>query len=226
MVINVFAQITMGKITYERRTNLFKKFKDSDTKDWLGEANKNKIDVFELFFNDTASAFKPQESDLRDRMDWATAKNIVYQNFNSRRKFTIKSLWGEALPIKDTLLIRKWKMTDASRKIAGYNCRKAVCKINDTTRIYAWFAQELEASTGPESFNGLPGVILGLATEDGGVVYFAKKVEVIKPDLATIAPAKTKGKIYTLKELRTKMEKEYGKEKWGKDMIKSFFDVW
>ncbi|HLS30381.1 MAG TPA: hypothetical protein VK021_05965, partial [Flavobacteriaceae bacterium] len=27
------------------------------------------------------------------------------------------------------------------------------------------------------SFNGLPGVILGLAIEDGGVVYFAKSVK-------------------------------------------------
>ena len=179
-----------------------------------------------MYFNDTASAFKPQESDLREKMDWATAKNTVYQNFNTKRKFTIKSLWGEPLPVKDTLLIRKWKMTDNSRKIAGYNCRKAVCKINDTTRIYAWFSQELEASTGPESFNGLPGVILGLATEDGGVVYFAKKVEIIKPDIIAIAPAKIKGKVYTEKELRDRLTKEYGKEKWGKNMIREFFDIW
>ena len=51
-------------------------------------------------------------------------------------------------------------------------------------------------------------------------------MEVLKPDLATISPAKTKGKIYTEKELRARMVKEFGKEKWGKDMIKSFFDVW
>ena len=43
------AQINSGKITYERRTNLYKKFKwNADVKDWLKEEDKNKIDVFEL----------------------------------------------------------------------------------------------------------------------------------------------------------------------------------
>jgi len=226
LTMQCFSQIKTGKVTFERKTNLYKKFKGDDVKEWLGEENKNKIDFFELFFNDTASAFKPLESELRENMSWATSKNTVYQNFRTQKKYTIKSIWGEAIPVKDSLMIRKWKMTDNTRKIAGYNCRKAICVINDSTRIYAWFSQELETSTGPESFNGLPGVILGLATEDGGVVYFAKKVEIIKPDAVVLSPAKTKSKIYTGKELRAKLEKDYGKEKWGKAMIHEHFDIW
>ena len=36
--VNVMhCQITSGKITYERKTNLYKKFKDDDVKDWLKE---------------------------------------------------------------------------------------------------------------------------------------------------------------------------------------------
>ena len=69
---NGFSQITYGKITYERRTNLYKKFKSNgDVKEWLREEDKNKIDVFELYFNDTLSVFKPQESDIVERMSWA-----------------------------------------------------------------------------------------------------------------------------------------------------------
>lgn len=221
----VNAQIRYGKVTYERKTNLYKKFK-GDVKEWISESEKNKIDDFELFFNDTLSLFRPVESELRDRMSWATAKNTVYQNFNTSKKFTVKTIWGEALNVTDSLSIRKWKMTDHSRTIAGYKCRKAVWHANDSTRIYAWFAQELQVSTGPESYNGLPGVILGLATEDGGVVYFAKKVEIIKPDNQILYPPKTKIKIYTTKELKSKLEKEYGKEKWGKQMINEHFGIW
>ncbi|MGZ3884561.1 MAG: GLPGLI family protein [Bacteroidia bacterium] len=217
------AQITAGKVTYERKTNLFKKYKNPD---WIKEEDKNKLDMFELYFSDSLSAFRPVESDLRERMSWATSKNVVYQDFNSGRRFTIKTIWGEALNLTDTLFIRKWKITDNTRNIAGYNCRKAIWRVNDSTRIYAWYAQELMVSTGPESFNGLPGVILGLATEDGGVVYFAKKVEIVKPDVNTLRPPKVKGKIYTGKELRAKLEKDYGKEKWGKAMIHDNFDVW
>jgi GLPGLI family protein len=219
----VFSQITAGKITYERKTNLMKKYKNSD---WIKEEDKNKMDFFDLYFNDTLSAFKPVESELRERMSWATTKNSVYQNFGSNERFTLKTIWGEVLNVKDTMVVRKWKITSSTRTIAGYNCRKAVWQANDTTRIYAWYAQELQVSTGPESFNGLPGVILGLATEDGGVVYFAKKVEIIKPEIVNLVPGKVKGKVFTGKELRAKLEKDYGKEKWGKAMIHENFDIW
>ena len=172
----LIGQITSGKITFERKTNLYKKLKGDWVKEYIKEVDKIKIDYFELYFNDTISFFKPQESELRENMEWATSKNVVYQNFNKSNRYVIKQFGGEELHMTDSLFIRKWKITESSRKIAGYNCRKAVWQANDTTRIYAWFSHELSTSTGPESFNGLPGTILGLATEDGGVIYFAKKV--------------------------------------------------
>lgn len=223
--VSLFCQIKAGKVSYERKTNLYKKFK-GNVREWIREEDKNKIDFFELYFNDTVSVFKPVESELKESMSWATAKNVVYQNFNSGRKYMIKTIWGEEIPLSDSITYRKWQITDNTRNIAGYKCRKAVWKVNDTTRIYAWFSQELETSTGPETFNGLPGVILGLATEDGGVVYFAKKVEIIKPDNTIFIPGKTKAKIYNTKELRAKLEKDYGKEKWGRAMIHENFDIW
>lgn len=221
-----FAQIKSGKVTYERKTNLYKKFKDDDVRDWIREEDKNKIDFFELFFNDTMSVFRPVESELKENYSWATSKNSVYQNFITNTKYMLKTIWGEAIPLRDSLAYRKWKISENTRNIAGYKCRKAVWSINDSTRLYAWFSQELETSSGPETFNGLPGVILGLATEDGGVVYFAKKVEIVKPEPSIYVIPKTKSKVYTTKELKAKLEKDYGKEKWGKAMIRDQFGVW
>jgi len=218
------AQITNAKITFERKTNLFKKFK-GDNQRWLKEEDKIKIDYFELFVTDTASVFKPQESELKENLSWATSKNTVLQNFNLNTRYLIKTMWGEELHLTDSLFKRQWQITESSRKIAGYTCRKAVWQANDSTRIYAWFSYDIIPSTGPESFNGLPGTILGLATEDGGVVYFAKKVEVINPVPATFILPKKK-KIYTIPELKAQMEKQYGKEKWFKSMINEQFGIW
>lgn len=220
------AQISYGKITYERKTNLYKKFKDNDVKEWIKEADKIKTDFFELYFTDTFSLFKLQESDLKENYSWATSKNTVYQNFKTGKRYIIKTIWSEELHMTDTLKTIRWQITEGTRKIAGYNCRKAIWRVNDTTKIYAWFAQELEPSTGPESFLGLPGTILGLATEDGGVVYFAKKVEILKPE-AKLFEIPRKKKIYTVKELKDQVEKQYGREKWGKRMInENFGPVW
>lgn len=223
---NLFSQISYGKITYERKTNLYKKFKDNgDVKEWLKEEDKNKIDVFELYFNDTASVFKPEESDLVEKMSWATTKNSVYQNFNTKSRYTVKKIWGEQFNVIDSIRKFNWKITDSKRNICGYQCRKAIWQVNDSTRIYAWFSVEINASIGPESILGLPGAILGVATEDGGVIYFAKKVEIIRPDNAIFIPKKVK-KTYKEKELIAQLEKEFGKEKWGKAMIFNNFSIW
>ncbi len=219
----LFAQITSGKIVYERKTNLYKKFKDDDVKEWLKEEDKSKVDMFELYFNDSASVFKPQESDLKERMSWATSKNTVYQDFNSNSTLSIKSVWGESLYVQDSLLNRVWKITDSKRVISGYNCRKAIWQMNDSTRIYAWYTDDIVPNVGPESFCGLPGAILGLATEDGGVIYFAKSIETTKPDPAILVAKTGKNKVYTSSELKTKLQKDFGKNPWGKAMIRELF---
>jgi len=219
----LLGQITSGKIVFERKTNLYKKFKDDNVREWLKDEDKSKVDFFELYFNDSLSVFKPQESDLKEQMSWTTSKNTIYQNFENKSTLSIKSVWGEALYLEDTLKIREWKITDSKRIISGYNCRKAIWKMNDSTRIYAWYTDDIISSVGPESFCGLPGAILGLATEDGGVIYFAKSIEVIKPELAILIAKKGKNKIYTSTELRTKLEKDFGKYTWGKTMIKELF---
>ena len=76
---------------------------------------------------------------------------------------------------------------------------------------------------GPETFYGLPGAILGIATEDGGVIYFAKSIEISKPDMKALMPKKGKNKIYSSAELKIKLTKDFGKYKWGKTMIANTF---
>jgi GLPGLI family protein len=226
-VNTIQSQIKSGKITYERKTNLYKKFKNNgDVKEWLKEEDKNKLDVFELYFNDSLSVFKPQESDLVERMSWSTNKNSVYQNRKTNKRLTIKTIWGEQFLLDDTLRVSKWKITENKRNVCGYQCRKAILNVNDTTRLYAWFCSELDATIGPESLGGLPGLILGLATEDGGVIYFAKTIEIIKPPLEILIPKKTKDKLYNTVELKAQITKDFGKEKWGKMMIYNQFEVW
>lgn len=226
-VNTIHSQIKSGKIIYERKTNLYKKFKNNgDVKDWLKEEDKNKIDVFELYFNDSLSAFKPQETDLVEKMSWSTNKNSVYQNRLTNKRLTIKTIWGERFLLTDSMRQCQWKITENKRNICGYQCRKAILPVNDSTRLYAWFCTELNACIGPESLGGLPGVILGLATEDGGVIYFAKSVEIIKPTLDVLLAKKTKEKIYQTSELKAQISKDFGKEKWGKMMLYNQFEIW
>lgn len=223
---NAYSQYSFGKVIYERKTNLFKKYKDQEVRNWLKDEHKIKVDVFELYFNDSLSVFRPQESELKDKMSWATNSSTVYQNLKQGKKMGIMDIWGEKLYVEDTLTIRQWKITGSKRNIAGYNCRKAIWQKNDSVRIYAWYAEELMCSVGPETFNGLPGLILGLATEDGGLIYFAQKVEIKDPGVEPLRFKKGKEKIYATEELKSKMQKDFGKRPWVKGMIDSTFELW
>lgn len=218
-----YSQVTAGKIVFERRTNLLKRFTDERMKEWL-KGKKVKIDMFELYFNDTISVFKPQESDLKEEMDWTTVKNTVVQNYKSNERLSVLGVWGDNIYIKDTLVERQWKVTASIRNIAGYDCRRMIWEKNDSTRIHAWFTTELISPTGPESFNGLPGTILGLATEDGGVVYFAKSVEVGAQDILSQLPEAPKKGALSEVETKTMLAEKFGGKPWAERMLESLFE--
>lgn len=213
-----------GTIYYTRRTNLQKRFTDQRMKRFVNEDNKIKNDRFSLFFNDTISVFKYIAPNTQEDMAWLTSKNEYYQYLTPNKQLTIFQFFGSQVYVKDSLPERPWKITDSKRTICGFNCRKAIYQKNDSTRIYAWYAPNIVPSIGPEGFCGLPGAILGIATEDGGIIYFADKVDFsMAPTNEALAVEIGKNKLFTLKELREKLEKDYGNTPWGKRMFDDMF---
>lgn len=212
-----------GKITFERRTNLEKRYTDQRMKRMINESNKIRNEEFAFYFNDTVSAFVPIQDNNPSDVSWMTSKNSYFQNLKSNEQLTVLSLFGQFLYVRDSLPQRRWKITENTRNIAGYDCRKAIYQKNDSTRIYAWYATSLVPSIGPEGFCGLPGTILGVATEDGGIIYFAKKVEFIQPKSDQLVSTAAKNKAVTLKELKADIEKKYGSQPWGRRMFDDLF---
>jgi GLPGLI family protein len=225
--IGAQTMMSSGKITFERRTNLEKRYEGQKVGGWMkGKLKEPKIDEFELRFTDSTAIFIPILPEVPDEREWATMQNTTYQNLNSGELIQQFSFWGTQVLMKDTVEKREWIITGSSREIAGYNCRQAMWEANDSTRIYAWYADELMASVGPETFNGLPGVILGLGIEDGGVVYFAKSIE--KLEDSTIEKAIPTGKKkdwYTENQLRDLITERFAQ--WGQvDRILFDMFVW
>jgi GLPGLI family protein len=223
-VATVHGQVVkQGIITFERKTNLLKKFDDERMRNFIKEDNKIKVDKFSLVFNDTASLFSYIQPDEQDRMSWLTVKNTVYQNLKREQRTVFMDMWGTSLILSDSAVNHQWKITDKTRKIAGYECIRAIWQKDDSTRIYAWFTTDIAPSIGPESVTGLPGAVLGLATEDGGVVYFATKVELIEPKVEQIAKPKKKGKEYTEQALKIELTEKLQGEPFGPRIIKELF---
>ena len=166
----------------------------------------------------------PIESAVPSKADWATSKNTVIQDFSNDERISIYNLFGESKTVKDPIIKRTWKITERKRNIAGYSCRRAIWPKNDSTRIYAWYTDQIIVSTGPESFNGLPGTILGLATEDGGVVYFAKIVNEKYQNIDEITSDIKIKKTYSEKELKDELQQKAKSNPWMGRIINYLFE--
>jgi GLPGLI family protein len=133
-------------------------------------------------------------------------ENQWYFDFTTDQTYVQKSLYGTILNLKDSIAPIEWKLTNESRLIAGFNCRKAIGKIFDSVYVFAFYTDEITISGGPCSINGLPGMILGITIPRLYVSMIATKLSVNNLKENEIKPATSK-KYYTSSELKDIIEK-------------------
>jgi GLPGLI family protein len=178
------------------------------------------------FIGDTAkSIYKPGKEmpyDPRAFFQGLADKNVVFNNYKTQSTITQKPVFEETFLVQDSLVKIKWKLTPDTRLIAGFECRKAIGLIDDTVAVFAFYTDEILVTGGPESVNGLPGMILGMGVPRIHTTWFATKVEVTNVPMNQVVPA-TKGKkvdrASMIKSL-DKVLKEWGS--YGKNMIMNF----
>ncbi|MBC7566940.1 MAG: GLPGLI family protein [Pedobacter sp.] len=112
-----------------------------------------------------------------------------------------KKVYEETFLLKDSVRKIIWKLTSEVRTIAGYECRRANAVILDSIYVVAFYTDKIPVSGGPESFNGLPGMILGVALPHENVTWFAKTV-IDKSIPAAEMKSPAKGKSADYKSLR------------------------
>lgn len=213
VVANSFAQVTQGRVVFERRTNLKKTLKGNPrAEQFITEKNKIRKENFELLFNESGSSFKYIEPEVEEEgfMKFMTQRNEVHHDLQNNEIMVTMNLWGNPAYMQDTPSERTWKITDRSREFDGYKGIRAIWQMNDSTRIYAWFCPDIVPVSGPEGFRDLPGLILGLATEDGSVVYFAKEVEIMEVTDEQVAFPETKDDIYKKDDLKALLLEKMG----------------
>jgi GLPGLI family protein len=130
----------------------------------------------------------------------ADQNNIVYSDLTARTRTIQKNVYEQTFLVKDSLRKIKWKITDETRDIAGYTCRRANGLMMDSIYVVAFFANQIPVSGGPESFSGLPGMILEVALPHENLVWRATKVTEGSAAEQTIIPPK-KGKVVNNKQL-------------------------
>ncbi len=201
--------ITKGKIEFERKTNTHRLyFKNSGDDSWTALMKKEipqfKTDYFDLIFDETSSLYKPgKESAVAKNgfFESPAQDNFVYKNFTQQLTISQKNAFDNKFLLTDSLKTAKWRMEAETRTIAGFECHKAITTICDSVVVVAFYTDQIISLSGPESFSGLPGMIMGLAVPRLYTTWFATKLEnITSADEKLIAPP-AKGKKATLSEL-------------------------
>ena len=220
-----------AKITYERKINQWKKVEadmdEDDGDQWLVFFKKNnpqyKIDSFGLTIKSNSTNYLPLGEEVTDRNNWwgndPAARNEVFTNFNTDTRTASKAIFEDQLLITDSIKKLTWKITNETKIIGGFACRKATAKIMDSVYVIAFYTDQIMIPAGPESFSGLPGCILVVSIPRLYTTWQANAIQLkaIK-DNEMVVP-KTGKKINT-KQLNDKLKSSVGKwGKWGQKYI-------
>lgn len=224
----VFVQ--SGKIEFERKTNTHRLYFSESEQNGGDEFKKLipqfRTDYFELSFTDQNTLYKPgKQTDVpvNEFFSSPANSNVVFKDLVSNLSISQKKVFESQFLISDSAHGMQWKIEDETRTIAGYECRKAVSRICDSVVVVAFYTDEILASGGPESFGGLPGMILGIAIPRLYTTWFATKVDALPADekLKIVPPAK--GKKANYKDLMQKVNT--GMKDWGDFREKSIWFV-
>ena len=214
--------ITQGKIEYERKTNQYAFMDEGNMWDEAAKKNMSKFVTYyyDLVFKGDRTLFKAgREPEIKQNKFWGVfdSENTILTQLDSSASVTQRSIYNDLYVVTDSLRTISWKITPEIRKIANFDCRKAVGRIMDSIVVIAFYTDEILTNGGPESFNGLPGMIMGLAIPRLHTTWYATKltlVEVTDKDL--VAPKK--GKKMTGDSYRSELKNIL--KQWGEEGVK------
>ena len=184
-------------IEYEVKTNIKKTMGDNSWDEKLKELMPQfKTGYYLYTFADNKSIFQFDHwlpnLKIPEYLRRNDEENIWYMDHTNNKFAMQKTIFGSVFITEDSIPVINWKVTNESRIIAGFNCRKAEGKISDSVYVFAFYTDEILIPGGPCSINGLPGMILGVTIPRMYTSWIATKIMVNNVPVNTIKPVSSK----------------------------------
>lgn len=133
-----------------------------------------------LHFTPTASRYEDSEESAEAEdmgYSWRKEAYSIHRDFEKNTLRDLITMLGKTYLVEDTLIPQQWKIQNDLKDVAGHVCMNATWE--DTLKkqkIVAWFAQDIPLTAGPERFCGLPGLILEVDVNNGGMIVSADRI--------------------------------------------------
>ncbi len=178
--------IESGKIVFERKQNMYKilnvlyagenaAYFKNYVDDYKSKNPQFAITQFSIAFNNQKAVYQPlpNQTALPNFVTSCAYNNIVLTDLLNQTSQSQKNVLSTDFVLSDSVPKIKWRITNETREIAGFTCRRANALILDSVYVVAFYTDEIVAKSGPEAFAGLPGMILGVALPNEQVTWFA-----------------------------------------------------
>jgi GLPGLI family protein len=209
--------IDKATIQFEVKSNIKKTMGNSNWEEQMVEKMPTfKTEYYNYTFANNKSLYKFDYLAEKDKYPvWFRNenKNSWFTDYITGKQIIEKDLIGSIFNLEDSMPKLEWRLINENRNIAGFNCKKAVTKIFDSVYVFAFYTEEIMIPGGPNSINGLPGMIMGMTIPRLFTSWIATKVSVNGIDLNAIKPVTAK-KYSDNKALRNFIE-ERSKD-WGR----------
>jgi len=208
---------TSGTIEYDKSSNLYaimprlitkeNEFYMKPAYEQLRKQPQFRVLKSSLKFGDNKTLFTPIAPEYPSGNSVVISEqfNTVYSDLEKGMAVSEKEVYGDKVLLTDSTRKINWKITDETRDIAGYPCRRANALILDSIYVVAFYTDKIPVSGGPELFSGLPGMILMVALPHENVIWTATKVADVAVPPTQIVPPK-KGKPVNNKTFRVLIE--------------------
>ncbi len=216
------AQTKEGKITYEQKVDMWRRIPE-DNQQMRSMVPQFRTAKFELLFADNQCLFKSveEEQDLSEQNNGGVvirmggnAENEYYKNFSTHKAVDKRELADDIYLVEDSIRSLTWKLEEGETKtILGHTCKKATGKTERGSNIIAWYTEDIPVAAGPDQFNSLPGMILGIDANKGEIVFTAVSLD--KKVDAKAIKAPTKGKKVSNTEFLAKQKEIFGNQPGG-----------
>ena len=198
--------VSKAVVEYEVKTNIKKTLGNGSWAEMMKD-NLNtqfKTGYYNFTFADNKSVYKFDHWDpamkLPEFLKKDDEQNVWYFDHETGKYNMQKNVYGSNFNVEDSIRNIQWKLSNETRIIAGYTCRKATGVLFDSVYVFAFYTDEITISGGPNSINGLPGLVLGLTIPRMYTSWIATKVTTDNVNVAAIKPVTAK-KYFTTKSL-------------------------
>jgi len=198
---------------------------------------------YELHFNQKESIWKeveslggaPEVASGGMRIAIKANNGVLYKNIQEQQSLEENDVFGKEFLVEGDLPKYEWKLHDEFKNIGRYKCQKATYTrireskrftfdtekgnkeetVMDTINYTAWYTPDIPISNGPDSYWGLPGLIMEIS--DGRTNMICSKLTLNPKEGVTIEKP-TKGKKITqneFEEIRDKKMEEMTQQYQG-----------